>query len=140
MAKSGYFFRVSQLDPHAEKLNKIIQNLIKQNIFSRVVRDAIRLYADLNEGHTEVLEELFPFVRTHYCNENNSDRMQKYIDEAVRKAMLEQGRALPDTRDHGIPAAKPYGHSAIAAPVATITAAKPLDASEIVDNFMAFLQ
>ena len=142
MAKSGYFFRVSALDQHADKLNKIIRDLIAKNIFSRVVRDAIRLYADLNEGHTAVLEELFPFVRTHYCNENDPDTIRKIIHEELSSALQEkQGRALPDGRSQGFPLMSPEPKGIPAAPVAVITDAKVASAEEISDNFLnCFLQ
>ena len=113
MAKSGYFFRVSPLDQHADKLNKIIKDLIAKNVFSRVVRDAIRLYADLSDGKTEVLEELFPFVRNHYCNETDPHEMQRAADEAVARAMNRQhpanGSDIPDIRQNGFPAMKQSG-------------------------------
>lgn len=141
MAKSGYFFRVSPLDPHATELKKNIETWIKQNIFSRVVRDAIRLYADLSNGKTDVLEELFPFVRTHYCGDTNENRIQKIVDEAVTRAIQQQqGRAIPDSRDSGgmlmISPTKPY----TAPPVIAPKAAPIADAGAIADNFLMFIQ
>ena len=141
MSKSGYFFRVSELDRHAEKLNKFINNQIEKNVFSRVVRDAIRLYADLADGKTDVLEELFPFVRTHYCGNQDPDELKNLINDAVRKAMNEQGRVLPDGRTQGFPLMSPEPKGIPAAPVAVVAAAKVASAEEISDNFLnCFLQ
>lgn len=90
MAKSGYFFRVSPLDPHENKLKAVIQEWIKTNVFSRMVRNAIRLYDDLSNSKTDVLIELFPFVVDAICPRGTEDMDDLKRQMARMERLLEQ--------------------------------------------------
>lgn len=109
--------------------------------FADMVKNGLRLMFSLGQGHLDVLFELFPQIETQLAAKyspptapDNSNLERKL--ERIEQLVLEQGRALPDTRDH-FPLLIPAGTKPPAAPVAAVVAAKALDAATISDNFFA---
>jgi hypothetical protein len=129
-----------------ELIMKIIDSWKLKRLFTEKIRAAIRLISSLEKGQLDVLFELFPQLETQLAAKYtppptpNTSSLETKIERLEYAISQLEGRGLPDTRDHGIPAAKPYGHSAIAAPAPVATTAKPIDAGTIADDFLAFIQ
>lgn len=113
--------------------------------FSATVREGIMIVKELREGRVDLLLKLFPFVKDAIIElfpppePPPSDDLTD-LKRMFQQFMEQQGRALPDTRDH-FPLLIPAGTKPSAAPpVAAPKAAAPPSVDEIHDNFMAFLQ
>lgn len=124
---------------------EFIQFCKSKRKFASVIRSGIRLMWSLGEGDTSVLFELFPTLNSQLIHVKDlpppppapdNSKLEREIAE-LKKLILEQGSIQAPPKDY--PQLK-GGHSAIAAPVAVITAAAPVSVDEIHDNFMAFLQ
>lgn len=121
-----------------------IDDLKKERKFQRAIFQGIQLIASLWEGRVDVLLSMFPWV-ADTINQNspppkpdNSELERQIAD--LKMIILQQGFIQAPPKDY--PQSKSIGdHVSIpAAPAANVQAAKALDAGEIVDNFMAFLQ
>jgi hypothetical protein len=98
--------------------------------FACMVRNGLRLMWSLGEGNTDVLYELFPWLKQQAAPDTS--HLEQQIAD-LKRMMLEQGSRLP-LASQGLmkPAKAPPQLEAKTAPVA--------DASAIADNFLAFLQ
>lgn len=110
--------------------------------FSEIVKNGLRLMFSLGQGHTDVLFELFPQLETQLTAKyappptpDNSELQRQIAD--LKMIILQQGNIQAPPKDY--PQSKSVGGH-VAAPVATLTAAKPATADEICDNFMSFIQ
>lgn len=112
--------------------------------FASVIKRGLRLMWSLGQGDTSVLFELFPTLGSQLIHVKDlptppdNDDLRNEIAE-LKQMIREQGRALPDTRDH-FPLAIPAGTKPYTAPVAAVKAAAPASADEISSNFLAFIQ
>ena len=124
-----------------------IDDLKRRRSFTSVIREGIIIISELREGRVDTLLLRYPWIvdaiRPPQPPTDN-DELKNEI-ASLRSLIIEQGRAIPDTRDGGFPAMS--GHMPapkglpIAAPVAVVAAAAIPDASEIADNFLnCFLQ
>lgn len=91
MAEPASIFRLSKKDEHREELVGIIADLKGRGVFSRVMRDGIRLMWDLSLGNTNVLLELFPHIRDSLCPPPD-DKVREDIAD-LKRMIIEQGRA-----------------------------------------------
>lgn len=128
-----------------EKLAGYVAYLKKTRKLAKAIRDGLRLIWSLGEGDTTILFELFPAIEKQLVERftppptSTPNEMQRQIEIAVEAGVQKALVQLPALPAGPLVAAPPIKPS-IVAPVATITAAKPLDAGEIADNFLAFLQ
>jgi len=67
-----FTFWLDYLKPDENELIQIIENLKKSREFTKSVRDGIRLIWDLSQGHTDVLKELFPWVKDALSEQNKN--------------------------------------------------------------------
>ncbi len=91
MAEPAYIFRLSKKDEYRDELLHIIAELRGRAVFSRTMRDGIRLMWDLMMGRTDILLELFPHVRDSLCPPTD-DKLRKDMDE-LKRMVSELGRA-----------------------------------------------
>lgn len=142
MTEKGIFFRLARKDDYYEEITEFVESLRKEGRLVKVLKNGLALMWDLMNNKTDVLISLFPWVKDSLCDAGGNDDITSLRLEiaALRKDMhQQQGSGIRDTRDIGLPAMKGLS-SAIAAPVATITAAKVASADEIADAFLSFLQ
>lgn len=71
-----------------------IDTLKKRRQFASYIRDGLRLLIDLKTGRTEVLLELFPWIRQHFQSE------QKTVTErlAILEGLLMEQETHPNPR------------------------------------------
>lgn len=122
-----------------------VDELKRNRSFSAVVRDGIMIVNELRQGKIDLLVKLYPFVMDAIAAlipppepppmSDNADLIEQF-----RRMLEQQGRALPDTRDH-FPLLIPAGTKpATLPPIVAAKAAAPPDAGAIADNFLAFIQ
>lgn len=98
--RSGFYFRVGQGDTIMQEVLAYFQNQGWGKL-TTATRNGLRLIWDLSHSRTDVLEELFPFVRNHYCGDQDPDERKKIIEETVKSMMKQQSR--PAQQDASLP-------------------------------------
>lgn len=140
MARFKYKFWLDGGKDDELLLTDEIDQLKKKRLFTATLRDGIRLIINLRAGHLDVLVELFPWIGDVLkpANSPDTDSLRSEIAE-LKQMIREQGRAIPDSRDVGLPLFKSVG-AAAPAPTVAVKAASVADAGAIADNFLAFIQ
>lgn len=135
---------------NSEKIDELnvadtVAELKQRRSFSAVVRDGIMIVKELREGRVDLLLKLFPFVKDAILElfpptqPPPTDEITE-LKRMIERLIEQQGRALPDTRDH-YPLLIPAGTKPASAPPVIAPKAAPLaDAGAIADNFLAFIQ
>ena len=83
-----------------------ITNLKTQGLYSKTVRDGIRLVSDLREGNLDVLFELFPWVRAEFLEYVASAQPQKSDTEINIQKQLARIEELLANGEAAMPAPK----------------------------------
>ena len=83
-----------------------IANLKTQGLYSKTVRDGIRLVSDLREGNLDVLFELFPWVRAEFLEYVASAQPQKSDTEINIQKQLARIEELLANGEAAMPAPK----------------------------------
>ena len=78
-----------------------IKWLKSQGLYSKTIRDGIRLICDLRDGNLDVLFELFPWVRAEFLEYMSSLQPQKSDTELVIAEHLERIETLLSTTGSG---------------------------------------
>ncbi len=92
-----FWLDVNKEDEYA--IAELIDELKEKRSFTRAIRDGIRLICDLRDGSTEVLFELFPWIRSELSQPERVGETPAEIAireqlERVEKLIVEQG-AVP---------------------------------------------
>ena len=99
------------------ELVQIIANLKSIGLFSKTIRDGIRLICDLRDGNLDVLFELFPWVRAEFLEYMTSVQPQKSDTELVISDQLARIETMLSTNGNGSqPTSGVGGPKAIAIP------------------------
>lgn len=124
-------FSLSIHDKHDRAVRKIVEGLRKRGKLSQSIRDGLRLLNDLRRGRTKVLLELFPDIIERLCPpEPKTDDDLKNEIVALRRAIAEQGRGIPDSRDNGFPEMQPAFK-----PLASMKKmSKPVDDDDVIEK------
>lgn len=80
-----------------------VDTLKQERLFSKTIRDGIRLVTSLRSGSLDVLFELFPYVRAEFMeyvksvksDDDDNDQLKREINE-LKMLILQQG-SKPDT-------------------------------------------
>lgn len=145
MAEKGIFFRLARKDEYYAEMVQFVADLRKEGRLIRVLKQGLLLMWDLMNGNTDELLRQFPFVREAICPPLDSSDMDEMKARMARMEKLLQQQAHPMQQDTSLPP-PPAGypsmkHSNTApAPTIAVTAAAPVSAEVIADNFLAFIQ
>jgi hypothetical protein len=100
-----------------------IDGLKRNRLFSKTIRDGIRLIMDLRRGNLDVLLELFPQFKSRICDENASggggdNDLHTKIDrlESMMLQQAEPGGILMSARQNATGGPKKIGLGALDAP------------------------
>lgn len=111
--------------------------------FATKIKDGLRLMWSLGQGQLDVLFELFPQIEHQLIAKYSpptapdTDKLERDMAE-IKKLILESGSIQAPPKDY--PSMKPVTVPLPALPKAEVKAAAMPSASEIADNFLAFLQ
>src|SRR5258705_6764678 len=89
--KFMFWLDVSKPDEFA--LSEQIEELKQRRSYVKTIRDGIRLICDLRAGHSDVLFELFPWIRSELMSPTltvNDSQLQYEIAQ-LKQLILEQG-------------------------------------------------
>jgi len=109
-----YKFRLSRKDVQSG-LKSHVDDLATRRVLTDEIKTALTLLAQLRNGNTALLNELFPNVCASPPTPPDSGDMERRIAEAVAnrlKGELQQHTAayeIPDSRNAGFPAMKQAG-------------------------------
>lgn len=81
--------------PGEESIADIIEKLKNTRRYTEAVRSGLRLFWDLSQGKTDVLLELFPFVKQALGNGGGDDSGGLRDEIAELKALIQEGRIEP---------------------------------------------
>ena len=100
-----------------------IDGLKRNRLFSKTIRDGIRLIMDLRKGNLDVLVELFPQFKSRICDENTNragddDDLHAKIDrlESMMLQQVEPGGMLMSARKSAAGGPKKIGLGSLDAP------------------------
>jgi hypothetical protein len=96
-----FWLDVSKLDE--ESIADIIEKLKNARKYSAAIRDGLRLIWDLSQGKTDVLLELFPFVKTALAsgaNDNGGGISKADLDELA--ALIKESKQEPPLAASGL--------------------------------------
>lgn len=99
-----FIFWLDMLKPEEEELADQIELLKNERSFVRTIRDGIRLVISLRQGRTDVLFELFPWVRNelvHSPISRSESALQRQL-ERLETLILQQG-AIPVDSPKALP-------------------------------------
>jgi hypothetical protein len=85
-----YTFWLDLNDPNENTLADQIERLKTERSFAKTVRDGIRLLLDLRAGKSDVLFELFPWVKAEFLTQLQSSKMASELDLQRQLERLEK--------------------------------------------------
>ncbi len=116
-------------------LDEQIKHLKKSRKFTVILRDALRLILDLKAGRTDVLFELFPWVR-----ETTSANLEKNNEIELKVELRHLQQLILERHDLPSSGSKYLAMKQGAVPIIETKSAPVADAGAIADNFLAFIQ
>lgn len=81
-------FWLDMVKPEEESIADIIEKLKSAKRYTAAIRDGLRLVWDLSQGKTDVLLELFPFVKTALAGDGGSNDGVSKEDIARLEALI----------------------------------------------------
>ncbi len=103
MARYKFMFWLDDSKHAQNELIGQVDSLKQDRLFSKTIRDGIRLITSLRSGSLDVLFELFPYVRAEFMeyvkrvksDDDDNDQLKREINE-LKMLILQQGNK-PDT-------------------------------------------
>lgn len=109
MARGRFNFYLNFLKDDELMVAERIDDLKRRRSFTSVIREGIIIISELREGRCDTLLANYPWIvdaiKAPAPPTDNGDLKREIAD--LKRIVLEQGRAIPDTRESGFPAFAP---------------------------------
>lgn len=136
MARKRFNFWLDDKHNGDWQINELIITLKRAGQFTRAIREGLRLWVDLRANKTDVLYELFPYVKPQIAPVDGSGTVSSELAKEIAAQIMLMG----GTQGHLMQMVTPALQKPTAPPVAEIKQASIASADAIVDNFLSMFQ
>ena len=122
--RKRFMFWLNINNPRDFEIAQLIADLKRKGLFTKTIRDGIKLICSLREGRVDVLLKMFPFVAQYFQSQLHAQQQQQYeLMQDQNKFMEDQIAYLRGLLENGAINNNGNGHKQLPAP----SQPKPVD-------------